>query len=211
MPSRAPSRCADRARRPRRSSSRAARSRPACASRSSVVTTSLPCDRLAAELVERLVEDRREVRVRRREVVVERALEPGPRAADGRVADDVRGERAVRVAAEEERLAVDLALAVPREPPPRLEREDEPAVDRELGDAPDRVVLRARRGSGAAQVCQYVVMTTSTATSPSATYVSRTICRFIAARSPGSRRAGGARAGRSSRRCSCRRRRRTAA
>ena len=100
--------------------------------------------RLAAQLVESLVDDRREARVRRREVVVERALEPGSRAPDRRVADDVRGERAVRIAAEEERPAVDLALAVAREPPARLEREDEPAVDRELGDPPDGVVLSRR-------------------------------------------------------------------
>ena len=101
-------------------------------------------DGLAAQLVERLVEHGREVRVRGREVVVERALEPRSRSPDGRVADDVCRQRPVRVAAEEQRPAVDLALTVPCEPSPGLEREDEPAVDRELGDASDRVVLTRR-------------------------------------------------------------------
>ncbi len=85
----------------------------------------VPLDRPAVELVERLVEDRREVGVRGGQVVVERSLEPRARPSDGRVADDVRRERAVRIAAEVERLAVDDALAVPRQAPPRLEREDE--------------------------------------------------------------------------------------
>ena len=149
---------------------------------------------LAAQLVERLVEDRREARVRRRQVVVERPLEPRARARDRRVPDDVGGEWPVRIAAEEQRPALDLALAVPGESPAGLEREDEPAVDRELGDAPDRVVLACRE-AGRRPRLPVRRHATSTATSPSATYVRRTICPFIAACSPGSRRAGAARAG----------------
>ena len=109
----------------------------------------VPLDRPAVELVERLVEDRREVGVGGGQVVVERSLEPRARPSDGRVADDVRREGAVRIAAEVERLAVDDALAVPRQAPPWVEREDEAAVDRELGDAPNRVVLpRGETGGG---------------------------------------------------------------
>ena len=108
-------------------------------------------DRLAAQLVERLVERGRQVRVRGGQVVVERALEPGPRATHRRVADDVRGERTERVAAEVERPRPDLALDVPGETLPRPEGEDQAAVDRELGHALDRVVLprgQPRRGPG---------------------------------------------------------------
>ncbi len=107
----------------------------------------VPADRLALQLVHSPVDDGREIRVRGRQVVVQRALEAGARAPDGRVADDVRGQRAVGVAPEVERLAADLPGAVPREPLARLVREDETAVDRELGDAPDGVVL-ARREPG---------------------------------------------------------------
>ena len=118
------------------------------ASRSSVVRTSFPSIGLPRSSSSALSTTVERFCVRRRQVVVQRALEPGPRAPDRRVADDVRGQRALRVAAEEERLRADLALDVPREPPPRLEREDEPAVDRELRDAPDRVVLPGREAGG---------------------------------------------------------------
>ena len=136
----------------------------------------VPLDRPAVELVERLVEDRREVCVGGGQVVVERSLEPRTRPSDGRVADDVCGKRAVRVAAEVERLAVDDALSVPRQPPPRLEREDEargrPRTPRRAGSR----CPASRRDRPAAHVCQYVVMTTRTPMSARATYVSRMIC-----------------------------------
>src|SRR4029079_12679011 len=54
-------------------------------------------DRRALELVQGRVEDGREVRVRARQEVVLRGLEPGARADLSRVADDVRGEPALRV------------------------------------------------------------------------------------------------------------------
>ena len=108
-------------------------------------------DRLAAELVERGVHERREVRVRGGQVVVQRALEAGARAGGRRVADDVRCQLALRVPAEEERPVVDVAADVPREPPEGVAGDDQPAVDRELRDAPDRVVLplgESGRGPG---------------------------------------------------------------
>src|SRR5207248_1199645 len=75
----------------------------------------VPLDRDALEAVEGGVQDRREVRVRAGQVVVVRALQAGLRAALSRVADDLRRERAGRVAAEVERPAVDALADVRRE------------------------------------------------------------------------------------------------
>jgi hypothetical protein len=108
-------------------------------------------DRLPAELVEGFRDDRREVRVRGRQVVVERALEPRAGLPDGRIADDLRGEPALGVATEVEGLASDRAAAVAREASEGGSRKDQAAVDRELGHALDRVVLtvgKARGGPG---------------------------------------------------------------
>jgi hypothetical protein len=99
---------------------------------------------LAAELVEHLVDGRREVRVRRGQIVVQRPFETRPRATDGRVADHVRGEVALRVAPEVEGSLVDVALHVRGEAPERGSRDDQPPVHRELGDTLDRVVLDRR-------------------------------------------------------------------
>src|SRR5207237_10796133 len=81
------------------------------------------------------------VRVRGGQVVVVRALEPGLRAALRRVADDLRRERAGGVAAEVERPAVDALADVRREQRVPVAGVDLPALDRELRDALDRVVL----------------------------------------------------------------------
>ena len=62
-------------------------------------------DRLPVQLVERLVDERREAPGRARQDRVQRALEPRPRAGRGRVPDDVRREPPLRVAAEVERAA----------------------------------------------------------------------------------------------------------
>ncbi len=176
-------------------------------------------DRPAAKLVEHLLGNGGEVRVRRRQVVVQRPLETGPRPADGRVADDVSGQVALRIAPEVERSLVDLPLHVRRETPERGSRHDQSSIHGELRDPPDGVVLPSA-SAGAAQVCQYVVMTTSTPTSARATYVTRMIWRFTSpaafsgacsARWPGSRRGGDLRAAGSSRGCSSPRRTRTAA
>ncbi len=113
----------------------------------------VPPHRPAVQLVERPVDEGREVRVRGRQVVVERALEAGSRTAHRRIADDVCRKRSVRVAAEVERLPFDFALPVPRQALPGLEREDQPAVDRELVHASDRVVLTSGEAGGA-HVCQ---------------------------------------------------------
>ena len=97
----------------RRTCRRGPRSAARCASRSSVVTTSFPCARDPAELVERRVEDRAQVRVRGRQEVVHGLLEAGPRAPDRRVADGVRGQRPARVAAKvPDRAVLQLPLAV---------------------------------------------------------------------------------------------------
>ena len=72
-------------------------------------------DRLAVQLVERLVDERREAAGRAGQRRVHRALEPGSRAGGRRVADDVRREPALRVAAEVERASADVALLVPGE------------------------------------------------------------------------------------------------
>ena len=175
----------------------------------------VPLHGLAADAVERLVHERREVRVRRRQVVVQRALEPRPRAADRAVAHDVSGELALRVHAEEERPPVDLLLDVPREPLAR--RPLQKTSPRSTENSATRLIALSWRSlrPATAHVCQYVVITTSAPTRISATYVSRMIWRFIAARAPvrsrGSRRAAALRAEGSSRRCSCLRRRRTGA
>ena len=110
-------------------------------SRGSIVSDDVVADdRLASERVELRAEHRAQAAVRAREVVVQRAFEPRPRARLGRVADDVRRECAVRIAAEVERLAVHLP------PPVRGEHRsvggaDEAALDLELRDALDCVVL----------------------------------------------------------------------
>ena len=105
-------------------------------------------DGRAAELVERLVDERGEARVRGGQVVVQRPLEPRARSSDGAVPDEMRRQLAVGVTAEEERSSLDLSLAVPCEPLSGLPREDEPAVDGELGDALDRVVLAVGKPCG---------------------------------------------------------------
>ena len=97
-------------------------------------------DRLARERVELRAEHRAQAAVRAGEVVVQRTLQSRSRPRLGRVADDVRSERAVRIAPEVERLAVDLPLPVRREHR-AVGGADQPALDLELGDALDRVVL----------------------------------------------------------------------
>src|SRR5207248_6103361 len=79
--------------------------------------------------------------VRAGQVVVVRALDPRlvPRA--GRVADDIGEQRSGRVAAEVESLAVALDDDVAREHRPAVRGVDLSALDRELRDKPDRVVL----------------------------------------------------------------------
>ena len=100
-------------------------------------------DRLARERVELRPEHRAQAAVRAGEVVVQRAFERCSRPRLGRVADDVRGEGPVRIAPEVERLAVDLPLPV-RGQHRAVGGDDEPALDLELGDALDRVVLPRR-------------------------------------------------------------------
>ena len=98
-------------------------------------------DRLALELVERRVEHRAQVRVRAGQEVVLGLLEPGPRANLGRVADDVGREAALRVLAEVERLPAGAAPVVVGQDRVPVTGDDRAALDRELGDALDRVVL----------------------------------------------------------------------
>ena len=78
----------------------AARRRSSVSARRRCPAIGLPCS-----LSSDCVDDGREVRVRAGQVVVQRPLEPGARARLRRVADDVRGEPALRVAAEVERPA----------------------------------------------------------------------------------------------------------
>ena len=111
-PSRAPRRCAGRARRPRRTCPRAAASRRAAAPGRTVSQTSLPLIVAPLSWSSVVFEDGVQVRVRARQVVVQRRLEPGARARLRRVADEVREEAALRVAAEVERLAADLLRPV---------------------------------------------------------------------------------------------------
>ena len=97
-----------------------------------------------------------EVRVRARQVVVQRALEARARARLGRVADELREQAALRVAAQVQRLAGDPLRPVGGERR-AVGGEDLPALDRELRDALDRVVLPVGEARASAQVCQYVV------------------------------------------------------
>src|SRR5205085_12267675 len=107
-------------------------------------------DRLAAESVEQAVDYRLQARVRAGQVVVFRLFEPGAGARLGRVADDGRIEPALRVTAEGERLPADV-LAVVGGEDLAVGGADLPALDRELFDDLDRVVLLVRepgRGPG---------------------------------------------------------------
>ncbi len=91
-PSPAPSRSRARARPRRRSCRRARRARPAAPSSRIVSTRLLPVTVAPLSAVQRPAEDRVQVRVRRGQVVVHRALEPGARPRLRRVADHLRGE-----------------------------------------------------------------------------------------------------------------------
>ncbi len=101
-------------------------------------------DVAAEQLVDVCADDRAQVRVRARQEVVHRLLEPGARAHLRRVADDVRGEPSRRVAPEVERAAADLARPVAREDGSAVRGVDRPALDRELRDGLDRVLLPLR-------------------------------------------------------------------
>ncbi len=108
-------------------------------------------DRRPLEPVERRVEHGAQVRVRSSQEVVLGRLEPRARAHLGRVADDVRGEPVLRVLPKVESLAANLSPDVVGEHRLAVGRIDLPALDRELGDDLDRVVLlvgEARRGPG---------------------------------------------------------------
>ena len=183
-----------------------------CASRSRFTHDVVALDRLAAELVERLVDARsRGSRSRRsgsrsatargrsssarRSSSRRRAPRTGPVGSGGRTASCRRPSGALFTAS-------------------RLNGELETIFPRSIENSATRLIALSCRSAsaGAAHVCQYVVMTTSAPTSASATYVRRTMRRFTAwGRSPGSRRGGGPPGARSSRRCSSRRTRRTAA
>ena len=104
-------------------------------------------DRRAADPVERGVQDGVEVRVRAGQVVVLRGLEAGAGARLGRVADDVREEPVLRIAAEVERLAADVLLAVRGQDRP-VGRADQAALDRELRHPLDLVVLPVGEARG---------------------------------------------------------------
>ena len=93
------------------------------------------------QLVERRPEDGVEVRVRAGEEVVVGTLEAGAVARLRRVTDDVREQGAGRIAAEVERLATDLLLDVRGEQRTPVGGVDLAALDRELRDEPDLVVL----------------------------------------------------------------------
>jgi hypothetical protein len=95
------------------------------------------------ELVERVVEKRVEVRVRARQVVVQRLLEPRARALDRRVADGPRCELTGGIRAEVPRAAelLLLHLSVAREGRLPVRGEDRAPVDRELLDDQLRVAL----------------------------------------------------------------------
>ena len=97
-------------------------------------------DGLPRQCVELRAEHRAQAAVRAGEIVVQRPLDPGPRASLGRVADEVRGQIPLWIAAEVERLAVHLLLPV-RGQHRAVRRANEPALDLELGDALDGVVL----------------------------------------------------------------------
>ena len=105
-------------------------------------------DRRPAQAVAELVDDRAEVRVGRRQIGVLGALEAGARPALRRVADDLRGKAAGPVAAEVERLAGDLLLDVRGEDGPAVRGQDQAALDPELRDPLDRVVLLRRQAAG---------------------------------------------------------------
>ncbi|HKB94413.1 MAG TPA: hypothetical protein VKC62_09300 [Gaiellaceae bacterium] len=97
--------------------------------------------RRAAEAVQRALDRVAEVRVRPREEGVQGLLESGLRVRRRRVADRLRGEPALRVAPEEERLPVPLHRAIGGEHRLAVGRDDQPARHLELRDELDRVVL----------------------------------------------------------------------
>src|SRR4029078_3218375 len=100
--------------------------------------------RRALELVGQLVPDRPEVGVGRRQIRVLLPFDAGARAALRRVADRLRREPVRRVRAEVQRLPASLARDVLRENRLAVGRIDEAALDLELRDALDRVVLARR-------------------------------------------------------------------
>jgi hypothetical protein len=106
-------------------------------------------DRRALRLVDERLEDGREIRVLAGQVVVHRPLEAGAEARLGRVADDVGSESARGVLAEVEGAAGLLLLPVRGIGDPVAA--DLAALDRELGDLLDLVVLpvgEVARGPG---------------------------------------------------------------
>ena len=104
----------------------------------------VPGHRRALQPVGELVEDRAEIGVRRGQVRVLLTLDPGARPALRRVADDLRGEAVRRVAAEVERAARALLPHVLGQQQLAAGRVDQPALDAELRDTLDRVVLLRR-------------------------------------------------------------------
>ncbi len=92
------------------------------------------------EAVERALQHRVQVRVGRRQVVVQRSLEPRARARLRRVSGHLGREVPGGIAAEVERQPVLLHRA-PSGEQRTVGRVDQPAPDRELGDALDCVVL----------------------------------------------------------------------
>ena len=107
------------------------------------MTTVSPTIGLPRSSFELPLDERGEVALGAGQDAVERLLEAGAAARDGRVADDVRGEPALRIAAEVERLAVPASRRRLRAST-RPGREDQPAADLELGDTLDLVVLAGR-------------------------------------------------------------------
>jgi hypothetical protein len=100
--------------------------------------------RQALELVERVVEERAEIRIGAGQVVVERLLEPGARALDRRVADGMRRELVVRVDPQEDAPEVlPLLCAVPGEDRAAVGGVDRPALDGQLLD--DQVGIATTR------------------------------------------------------------------
>ncbi len=111
----------------------------------------VPLHGLTLEPVDLAREDRAEVPVRTGQVVVLGALEPRSVAEAGRIADDVRRQRSLGVAAEVQNVVGGLRWLVRGQHCPAVGGVDQPALDRVLGDLLDRVVLavgQPSRGPG---------------------------------------------------------------
>ena len=146
--SRARGRSRARSRPPRRRCPVMPASAARCAGTERLVTTLSPDHRLALELRSDARDDRGEVAVGGRQVVVLGQLDARAAVADGVVADGMREERPERVVAQEEREPVAAPLVVGSQHGAAVGRVDQPALDLELPVHEPRVVAPRRERVG---------------------------------------------------------------